>query len=187
MIRSMTALAAAALIVAACTPAEDSTAADTAAEAPAAPTAADVTPASVRAMIEADGAQPTVAALWNANDGAAWDVVAAGVESGEQAWLDIVPLIEPGTENATAHDLAYGLSQALLTHPAGVLAAAGGGDGHCVNAEVEFAEDAALIAQSNAAYYPAAIAAVEGVNDPALAEAREMCLTSLRAGQSAAG
>lgn len=184
MFRSLTALAAVAALAAACTPAEEAPAD---AETPAAEgvAAADVTPASVRAMIEADGAQPTVAALWNANEGAAWDVVASGVESGDQAWLDLVPLIQPGTENATAHDLAYGLSRALLTNPAGVLAAAGGGDGHCINTEVEFAEDAAVIAESNAAYYPAAIAAVEGVNDPALAEAKAACLASLRAGQTA--
>lgn len=186
MYRSLTALAAVAALAAACTPAAEAPAeSDTAAADGVAP--ADVTPASVRAMIEADGAQPTVAALWNAHEGAAWDVVASGVESGDQAWLDLVPQIEPGTENATAHDLAYGLSQALLTNPAGVLAAAGGGDGHCINTEVEFAEDAAAIAESNAAYYPAAIAAVEGVSDPALAEAKAACLTSLRAGQTAAG
>lgn len=136
-------------------------------------------------MIEADGAQPTVAALWNENEGAAWQAVAYGIESGEQAWLDLVPLIEPGTENATAYDLSYGLSQALLTNAAGVLANADEASGYCSNAEVEFAEDPAEIARSNAAYYPAAIAAVEGVSDPALAADKEMCLASLRAGQAA--
>ena len=183
MIRPVLLIAAIAAL-SACTPADDTTAAETTAETPA-PAAADVTPASVQAMVEADGAQPTVAALWNEDDGAAWQVVADGIESGEQAWLDLVPLIEPGTENATAYDLSYGLSQALLTNPAGVLAAAGGDSGHCPNAEVEFAEEAAIIASSNAAYYPAAIAAVEGVTDPALAGDKELCLASLRAGQAA--
>lgn len=181
-------LIAAVAALAACTPAEtDSVAATDAGVNASAPTAADVTPASVRAMIEADGAQPTVAVLWNANEGAPWQVVADGIQSGEQAWLELVPLIQPGTENATAMDLSFGLSQALLTNPAGVLATAGGASGHCSNTEVEYAEDPALIATSNAAYYPAAIAAVEGVTDPGLAADRDMCLDSLRAGQAAAG
>ena len=159
-------------------------------DAPAAATAASttgITPASVRAMVEANGPQETIATLWNENDSAGWNVVAEGIYRGEQAWLDIVPLIQPGVENATSMLLNVSLAKALLTNPAGVLAATSTVAETCTNADADYMESAEDAAASNAAYYPAAIAAVEAVSDPALATRKATCLTALRARQAAAG
>jgi hypothetical protein len=187
MIRPVIMLAAVAAL-AACTPAEpaaDASASASDAAATAGDTAA-VTPESVRAMIEADGAQAALGTLWNENEGAAWAVVEAGIYEGDQAWLDIFSLIQPGLDGAMAMGANVGMSKALLINPTGVLGAAPNAAEYCVNADADYMEMAEDAAASNAEYYPAAIAAVEGVTDPALAEQRTACLANLRAGQAAA-
>ena len=184
MIRPVILFAAVAAL-ASCTPAEP--AADASSDAaPAASDSAAVTPESVRAMVEADGAQAALGTLWNEDEGAGWAVVEAGIYEGEQAWLDIFSLIQPGLDGAMSMGANVGMSKALLINPTGVLGAAPNAAEYCVNADADYMEVAEDAAASNAEYYPAAIAAVEGVTDPALAEQRTACLANLRAGQAAA-
>ena len=147
------------------------------------PTAADaaITPASVRAMVEATSPTQAVATLWESG----YSTFSDGVASGDAAWLDVVPLIQPGTDAGSSTELEMALSTALPRNAAGVLALLpdhGEYGGVCVNSAIEYAElSAADTAASNAAYYGAAIPAVEAVSDPALAAGKAACLTALRA------
>lgn len=187
MIRTSLIVAAVAAL-AACTPPEADTpaATDAGVDAAAATSDAAVTPASVRAMIESTSPSEAVATLWDEGGGAGWNTVSDGIMNGEQAWLDLVPMLESGVDGGAGMSLYVSLSNGLKVNPAGVLAAADNLGSTCINADAEYMEDREAAVTSNAAYYPAAIAAVEGVTDPALAAQREECLTSLRAGQAAA-
>lgn len=173
--------------LAACTPAdttETETPAATDAASDAAAPSTGVTPASVRAMVEANGDEAAFTTLTNEDLGSGWDTIMQGVASGDQAWLDIVPLLADAAAGDASGALQMSLSEALPANAPGVLAlmpdpVADIGS-VCMNAAVEYAElPADELAAANAAYYGAAVAAVESVRDPALAATRTACLASL--------
>jgi hypothetical protein len=153
-------------------------AAATNAQAPAAGGA--ITPAELRTMIQRDGAQATVRTLDQGGTPAAPNRLAIamdGVASGEQAWLDIVPLIRPGTDGETGEGLTMSLSDALSKNAAGVLRLISSGE----DAQAICGESATETVRSDR---DAAIKAVEAVSDAALAQAKMSCLTALRATKS---
>lgn len=173
--------------LAACTqdaaPDAEAPAADAAGSDAAAPSS-EVTPASVRAMAEAHGAETAFTTLTNDDLGSGWTTIMEGVATGDQAWLDIVPLLADASAGDASAALQMSLSEALPVNAPGVLALMPEPiddiGSVCMNAAVEYAElPADELAAANEAYYGAAIAAVEGVGEPALAATRTACLASL--------
>ncbi len=139
-----------------------------------------LTPTELRTMIQRDGAQATVRTLSEGGTEAApnrYASVERGVASGEQAWLDIVPLIRPGTDGETGEGLTMSLSDALSKNAAGVLRLISSGE----DAPSICGESATETVRSDR---DAAIKAVEAVSDPVLAQAKTSCLTALRATKS---
>jgi hypothetical protein len=145
--------------------------------APVAATGGALTPPELRTMVQRDGAPATVRTLSQGGTEAAPNRYATferGVGSGEQAWLDLVPLIRPGTDGETGEGLTMMLQEALSKNAAGVLRLIGSGE----DAEGICGESATETVRGDRA---AAITAVEAVTDPALAQAKTSCLAALRA------
>jgi hypothetical protein len=158
-------------------PAGNATAAPAANGQAAATPAGAITPQEVRTMITRDGATATVRALNEGGSEAAPNRLATvmnGIAAGEQAWLDIVPLIRPGTDGETGEGLSMVLQDALSKNATGVLRLIGPAE----DAQGVCGESATHTVRADRA---AAITAVEAVADPALAQAKTACLTALRA------
>jgi hypothetical protein len=155
------------------------------AQAPAAAAAVGITPQEVRAMVARDGANATVRTLNEGGTEAApnrFAMVMRGVSSGEQAWLDIVPLIRPGTDGEAGEGLSIALGDALPRNAAGVLRILKTPDDVASACEpLAFEEGSA----ERTAHVQAAIAALEAVSDPALQQAKASCLATLRAALTA--
>jgi hypothetical protein len=89
--------------------------------------AQEVTPQAIRAMLREADASAVVQSLDAGDKPAnAWTQLIGRIEGGEAAWLDLVPLLKPGTDAATAEDLKIALSRALRANPQGVLALVAG-------------------------------------------------------------
>jgi len=142
--------------------------------------AADLTPAAVRTMLQTQDATSLVQQLDNGDDGSnAWFEVLDHIERGEQDWLDLVPLLAPGTDAGTAEAMVITLSRALTTNATGVLTIMAGGlytvDYVCRSTEIEPPP------KEVAAFLDAAIPAVAAVLDPKLRRIRDACLRQLKA------
>lgn len=146
------------------------------------PAGAAITPQEVRTMVERDGAAATVRTLSEGGSEAApnrFAAVESGIASGDQAWLDIVPLIRPGTDGETGEGLSMSLAEALPRNAAGVLRASGTPDDvTSVCDPLAFEE----MTPERRTYVQSAITAVEAVSDPALQQAKASCLATLRTG-----
>lgn len=140
-----------------------------------------ITPTEVTAMIAAQGAQPTVAALYGDGEKTRWTTVMAGVASGAAEWLELVPALIPGTENATSYEIQDALKAAMVVEPSAVLTLIDGGNPVLSTEAVCAAAGIEQTPEWYAAYYDALTPAVESVTDPALAEKKSACLTILRA------
>ena len=142
-----------------------------------APPLIEMTPEGISGAIERDGADAVVQSLWGQEDDNGWSYVTERISYGDQVWLDLVPLLEPGVDGGAALDLNIALSRALQRNARGVLALTSEQrpvGRVCAMIEVEpDPEDVA-------AYYATAIAAVEAVSDPSLQSAKAACLASLR-------
>ncbi|MEO8684335.1 MAG: hypothetical protein ABI414_05780 [Devosia sp.] len=147
----------------------------------AAPALADgpLTADALRAMIAARGATTVVQSLDNGDDeNNPWFGVLDHIEAGEPDWIELVPLLAPGTDAGTAESLVITLSRGLKTNPAAILRIVVDEDLHniadlCQDNDIEVS-DAEV-----AAFTDKAIAAVTAITDPALAEARSACLAQL--------
>lgn len=153
----------------------------------ASPAGASVTPAEVRAMIGRDGARATVATLNQGGSVTAPNrltTVMNGIAAGEQAWLDLVPLLRQGTDGETGEGLVMSIAEALPRNAAGVLRLMNEDlDALSVCSDLELG----LSAEESRAYRQTSIAAVEAVTDPALQQAKTACLAELRKPAPAAG
>ena len=139
---------------------------------------AEFTPAALRAMIARDSAAATVGAL-TGDGGEGNDFLSVGdaISRGDQAWLDLVPLLAPGADAATAEILTMAISIALPHNPAGVLRLVNADRpvaDICVNRMIEPSPE------DTAAYKASAIAAVTALRDPALTALKRDCLAALR-------
>lgn len=149
------------------------------------PAAGGITPQDIKAMVERDGAAKTVRTLNEGGTEAApsrLSIAMRGIATGEQAWLDIVPLIRSGTDGETGEGLYMALADALPKNAAGVLRAAGSPD------DVESACDPLsheTMTPERRTYVQSAITAVEAVSDTALQASKTSCLTRLRAALTA--
>lgn len=140
-----------------------------------------VTPAEVSAMIEAQGAQKTIAALEPGGGKTRWTSVMAGIATGDAAWLALAPALEPGAENGSYADLNTALKAAMVVNPSGVLAIVDEANPDLSADSICQAGGFEVDAAWYAAYYDALTPAVESVTDPALAKPRAACLAILRA------
>lgn len=176
-------LASAALLATACSqpaPAESPAATASPSAAPAPTAQAALSPAELTAMIQRDGGPDTVVALLQAPEDPRWLAVLNGISSGEQAWLDTIPLMGDGLDGEAAGSVSVSLSDALEHNAAGVLRIA---------APLGYVEDVCFPMPpadnpggeaAGDAQHARKIAAVEAVADPALRTARAECLAVLR-------
>jgi hypothetical protein len=140
--------------------------------------AVELTPQAIRAMLDESDARTVVEKL-NAGEppDTAWDRLTDRIETGEAAWLDLVPLLKPGTDAGTAEELEIVLSRALANNAQGVLALLANGlyppEDICTSNEIE-AEPLAV-----ARALDTALVAVAAVLDPPLRETRDACLDEL--------
>jgi hypothetical protein len=140
-----------------------------------------LTPAEVRSMIERDGAAATVRLLSQGGTPAAPNRFATledGIARGDQAWLDLVPLIRSGADGETATGITMSLGDALPKNAAGVLRLIANKEDAASVCDDSLSE---MTADQRREQREAAIAAVEAVKDPALQQAKTNCLATLRA------
>jgi hypothetical protein len=141
---------------------------------------ADLTPSVLRGLLEQQDAAAVVQSL----EETSWNAFLAHVEAGDRGWIDLVPLLAPGTDGSTAQGLAAALSRALKANAAGVLSVLAAnhyspldicGQGEGADSPIEAARsiDEALVK-------------VAGVMDPALSEMRNACLFALSAARISA-
>jgi hypothetical protein len=87
--------------------------------------APNVTPDSVKKIIDQNGPVGTVRKLIVGDRPRPWENVLRGIESGNQQWLDVARALADGTDAGTSEDLQVALATALPNNPAGVLKLAG--------------------------------------------------------------
>lgn len=141
--------------------------------------AQELTPQAIRAMLQENDASAVVRSLDEGEQpDNAWAQLMTRIEGGEAAWLDLVPLLKPGTDAGTAEeDLEIVLSRALRANPPGVLALIAGG--HYAPAEICTSNEIEVPALEAVAGIDAALKAVAALLDPALREGRNACLAEL--------
>jgi len=141
---------------------------------------ASASPEQLRQALWQHGAGAVVASLFGRDSDQGWDRVLAGIASGEQAWLDLAPMLRPGTDGHAGEGLSIALSEALQHNAPGVLrlVAVGNEDDRvCSILAIEPTD------QEVANFYAATIPAVEAVREPDLQAVKAACLASLRESQ----
>ena len=134
---------------------------------------ADLTPSSIRTLLEKQGAVAVVQSL----DDATWTAFLAHVEAGDRGWIDLVPLLAAGTDAGTSESLIITLSRALKSNPAGVLSVLAAD--HYSPTDICGDNDIAVSALDAVAFIDEALVKVAAVMDPALSQARNACLYAL--------
>lgn len=135
------------------------------------------TPAQIRGAIAEHGAQAVVTALWVHESAEGWLRVVDQIATGQQDWLDLVPLLKPGTDGAPSETLHIAVSHALVHNPRGVLSLiAAGHEGTSVCSMIDWEPTEAEVAQ----FYAVAIPAVDAVSDAELQGVKRECLATLR-------
>ncbi|WP_332701873.1 hypothetical protein [Devosia sp.] len=134
---------------------------------------ADLTPSAFRALLDGQDATAVVQSL----DENTWNAFLAHVEAGHRGWIDLVPLLAPGTAGSTSESLAITLSRALKANPAGVLSVLAANPYGPTDICGEI--DSAVSAIEAARFIDEALVKVAAVMDPALSEARDACLYAL--------
>lgn len=134
---------------------------------------ADLTPSAIRALLAGTDATTAVQSL----DENSWNAFLAHVEAGDRGWIDLVPLLGPGTDAATAESLVITLSRALKANPAGVLSLLAA-DQYAAR-DICGDNDIAVSALDAVAFIDAALLKVAAVMEPGLMEARNQCLYAL--------
>lgn len=163
----LAALAVCGLLVAGCSPRDDSIDPSGAEEVPAETERQPLTADHVANLIAADGARHTVLVLTGPADPTGFDQVLQGIATGDPDWLDLVPAIEPATDGVPAENLQDALTTALTLNAPGVLALM---PAHALPTLVCSATTRPDARRT------AGRAAVEAVTDPALQSARTDCL-----------
>ena len=134
---------------------------------------ADLTPSAIRALLEGQDASAVVRSL----DESAWNGFLAHVEAGDRGWIDLVPLLAPGTDAGTSESLIISLSRALKSNPAGVLSVLAAD--HYSPADICGDNDIEVSPLDMARFIDEALVKVAAVLDPELSEARNECLYAL--------
>lgn len=139
------------------------------------------TPASITASISQHGAQQTIGNLASSDE---WDYVSDQMDKGGSAWIALAPRLASGSDAGSAEDLGLSLAFALPRNPKAVLAALDPANGHILGADrvcgLPFIEDTV---KDRPGYKRRATAAVSGISQPGLADAKAACLKALAAAQ----
>lgn len=134
---------------------------------------ADLTPSAIRALLDGQDATAAVQSL----DESVWNGFLAHVEAGDRGWIDLVPLLAPGTDAGRSESLIITLSRALKANPAGVLNVLAAD--HYSAADICGDNDIEVSLFEAVAFIDEALVKVAAVMDPDLSEARNECLYAL--------
>lgn len=134
---------------------------------------ADLTPSALRSLLQQQGATALVQSL----DEPTWEAFLGHVEAGDRGWIDMVPLLAPGTDIGTADSLVITLSRALATNPAAVFAIMAAGN-YSVG-QICSDNDVNVSASDKVRFIDRALVKVAAVLDPTVSETRNACLLAL--------
>ena len=123
-----------------------------------------LTAAHVANLIAADGAAHTLAVFTGPADTTGFDQVAAGIATGDPAWLGVAQSFQPEGDGWFGEGLAEALYQALSKNAPGALAV------------LQATGGASELTCQSGTDNAAAIAAITAVTDPALADVKAECL-----------
>jgi hypothetical protein len=133
-----------------------------------------VTAAAVHAQIEEKGPRAAIESLFRTP---AWDAAIRGIASGNEAWLQVALELAPGSDAGSASELKDAIAWALPHAPDRVIAVS---EKHELFRDVCDVPPVDYPPEGRAAYFAAAISAVEGISDSSLKAAKASCLSKLR-------
>ncbi|MDB5536224.1 MAG: hypothetical protein JWQ65_1099 [Devosia sp.] len=137
--------------------------------------AGDLTPDLIRAMLAKESPTAVVQSL---DDGDAennpWFSVLDRIETGDQDWIDLVPLLAPGTDAGTAEGLVITLSRTLKTNAPAVFKLIA--DGQFTVEDICVDNDIEVPLTDYIAFLDNIVVTVAAVLDPALLDVRNACL-----------
>ena len=140
--------------------------------------AGDLTPDLIRTMLAKENATAVVQALDTGDDdNNPWFDVLDQIETGNQDWIDLVPLLAPGTDAGTAEALVITLSRTLKTNAPGVLKLIA--DGAFTVADICIDNDIEAPLGDYVAFLDKVTVTVAAVLDPPLRDVRNQCLHQL--------
>ncbi|RDJ98303.1 hypothetical protein DLM46_33875 [Paraburkholderia lacunae] len=109
-----------------------------------------------------------------------WDSVLTHIDSGNAAWVALVPKLAAGTDGGNSEDLGIGLAYALPKNPKAVLQAIDPDNGPVLGVSrvcsAPFIEDTV---KDIPAYIKRAKVALSKVRDPSLQDVKKACLAEL--------
>lgn len=127
-------------------------------------------------QLDDKGAKATVSGMSESE----WDNVLTRIDSGNTAWVALVPKLAEGTDGGNSEDLGIGLAYALPKNPKAVLKAIDPDNGPVLGVgrvcSAPFIEDTV---KDIPAYIRRAKAALNSVHDPALQTVKDACLAEL--------
>ena len=137
--------------------------------------AGDVTPDQIRAMLTEQSPAAVVQALdTGEEENNPWFGVLDRIETGNQDWIDLVPLLAPGTDAGTAEALVITLSRTLKTNAPAVLKLIA--DGAFSVADICIDNDIEVPLADYVAFLDQITVTVAAVLDPPLRDVRNQCL-----------
>lgn len=135
-----------------------------------------ISAAEFQAMVNEHGASAVLNDILSGPDvDARWTALTAGLASGDQAWIDVVPSLREALDGEAAEGVYSSLSEGLAFNAEGVLTVAGPDYMEVVCWNEDGGADPAATARNNARYE-----AVEALDpDGDLAALRYECMTTL--------
>jgi hypothetical protein len=137
--------------------------------------AGDLTPDLIRAMLAKESPTAVVQAIDNGDaENNPWSDVLDQIETGNQDWIDLVPLLAPGADAGTAEGLVITLSRTLKTNAPAVLKLIA--DGEFTVADICIDNDVEVPITDYIAFLDKVVVTVAAALDPALRDVRNACL-----------
>jgi hypothetical protein len=137
---------------------------------------AQLSPSILAKQINDEGAKATVSRLSESD----WDNLLTHIDSGNSAWIALVPRLAEGTDSGNSEDLGIGLAYALPQNAKAVLSAIDPDNGPVLGVSrvcgTPFIEDTL---KDFPAYIKRARMAVTKVSDLSLQNIKEACLSEL--------
>ncbi|MFM0181746.1 hypothetical protein PQR52_24985 [Paraburkholderia aspalathi] len=137
---------------------------------------AQISPSVLAKQINDKGAKATVSTMSESE----WDNVLTHIDSGNAAWIALVPKLAEGTDGGNSEDLGIGLAYALPKNAKAVLSAIDPDNGPVLGVgrvcSAPFIEDTV---KDIPAYIKRAEVALNRVRDPSLQDVKKACLAEL--------
>ena len=144
-----------------------------------------LTPDLIRAMLAKDGATAVVQALDTGDEETnPWFGLLDHIEAGDQDWIDLVPLLAPGTDAGTAEAVVITLSRTLKTNAPAILKLIA--DGHFAVGDICADNDIEVPVGDYLDFLDAIAGTVAAVSEPELSKVRGECLEQISAARAAA-